>query len=158
MREVVASDRAWVERVLIDRWGSTQIARRNELVNAAELLGLVAEVNGATVGLLTYRERHGQIEVVTLDALRKSVGVGTALLAHLAELACRGHCARIWLVTTNDNLPALRFYQRRGFRVVAVHVGAVDRARAAKPGIPAVGLDGIGIHDEIELAFAPGSV
>ncbi|MGD8245715.1 MAG: hypothetical protein PVG25_02965 [Anaerolineae bacterium] len=58
---------------------------------------------------------------------------------------------RIWLITTNDNLAALRFYQRRGFSLVAVHPGAVDQARTLKPEIPAIGHSGIPIRDEIEL-------
>jgi hypothetical protein len=57
----------------------------------------------------------------------------------------------VWLVTTNDNLDALRFYQRRGLRLVAVHAGAVDEARRLKPEIARVGEYGIPIRDEIEL-------
>jgi hypothetical protein len=58
----------------------------------------------------------------------------------------------LWLVTTNDNLDALRFYQRRGFRITEVRLGAVDEARRTlKPGIPAIGASGIPIRDEIVL-------
>ena len=72
----------------------------------------------------------------------------------MRELAKERRCRRVWLVTSNDNLRALRFYQRHGFRLVAVHVGAVDSARTRKPGRPRVGLDGgIPVHDEIELAW-----
>jgi ribosomal protein S18 acetylase RimI-like enzyme len=63
-------------------------------------------------------------------------------------------CHRLWLITTNDNTHALRFYQRRGFRIVAIHVGAIDESRRLKPEISAVGLDGIPIRDEIELEIA----
>jgi len=146
------ADRAWVEEVLVARWGAASIVTRGQLFDAARLPGFVAEVDGERVGLVTFRESDRQIEVVTLDALRPSVGVGTGLLAAVEELARGRHCHRVTLVTTNDNGAALRFYQRRGFRLVAVHVGAVDRARALKPGIPEVGLDGIALHDEIELA------
>jgi predicted acetyltransferase len=128
VREVAPDDRAWVEEVLVQRWGSTHIASRGGTHDAAALPALLAEVAGERVGLLTYREIHRQLEVVTLDALRDSIGVGTALLERVRELAEERHCSRVWLVTSNDNLRALRFYQRRGFRRVAVHVGAVDRA------------------------------
>ena len=60
---------------------------------------------------------------------------------------------RLWLVTTNDNLDALRFYQRRGLRITAVAAGAVDEARKIKPGIPLLGDHGIAIRDEITLEF-----
>jgi ribosomal protein S18 acetylase RimI-like enzyme len=55
------------------------------------------------------------------------------------------------VTTTNDNLNALRFYQRRGFRIMGVHPGAVNEARRLKPSIPAIGAYGIPICDEIDL-------
>jgi hypothetical protein len=55
------------------------------------------------------------------------------------------------LITTNDNIDAIRFYQRRGMRLVAVHRDAVDDARRAKPSIPMIGEYGIPIHDELEF-------
>ena len=59
---------------------------------------------------------------------------------------------RLWLITTNDNVDALRFYQRRGFRLVAIDRDAVERSRATlKPGIPRTGLHGIPIRDELTL-------
>lgn len=152
VREVGPDDRAWVEEVLVQQWGSTHIVSRGGTHDAAALPALLGEVDGERVGLLTYRETDRQLEVVTLDALRDSIGVGTALLQRVRELAEERHCSRVWLVTSNDNLRALRFYQRRGFRLVAVHVGGVDSARTRKRGIPTVGLDGIPVHDEIELA------
>ncbi len=152
VRPVGPGDRAWVEEVLVRRWGSSDIASRRGTHAAATLPALLAEVDGEPVGLLTYHETDSQLEVVTLDALRDSMGVGTALLYRARDLASEHGCNRVWLVTSNDNLRALRFYQRRGFHLVALHVGGVDTARAAKPAIPTVGLDDIPVHDEIELA------
>ena len=61
-------------------------------------------------------------------------------------------CRRLWLVTTNDNVDALRFYQRRGFRLTELQAGAVDVSRATlKPSIPEVGDHGIPIRDELVL-------
>ena len=152
VRDATSHDRAWLAGVLAQRWGSTLIARRGTLVDAGELPGLVAEIDGEAVGLATYEEAGGMIEIVTLDALGGPRGVGTALVEALVARAGERHCSRVWLVTTNDNLQALRFYQRRGFRLACLHAGAVDRARALKPGIPVVGSGGLEIHDEIELA------
>jgi RimJ/RimL family protein N-acetyltransferase len=94
-----------------------------------------------------------------LDALERHAGVATRLLAAAVDLARAQRLRRLWLVTTNDNLDALRFYQRRGMRLVAVHRGAVDAARRLKPSIPLVGDHGIPLHDELELEIrldAPG--
>ena len=157
VRPVGSDDRAWVEEVLVRRWGSTDIASCRGTHAAAALPALLAEVDGERVGLLTHHEADGQLEVVTLDALVGSIGVGTALLYRARELASEHGCSRVWLVTSNDNLRALRFYQRRGFHLVALHVGGVDTARAIKPAIPTVGLDDIPVHDEIELACELGS-
>jgi ribosomal protein S18 acetylase RimI-like enzyme len=77
--------------------------------------------------------------------------VGTALINAVIEAARRQGCTRVWLITTNDNLHALRFYQKRDFVLVAVHANAVARARQIKPEIPLIGRDGIPIRDEIEL-------
>jgi GNAT superfamily N-acetyltransferase len=72
-------------------------------------------------------------------------------LSHVEREARNRGCRSVWLVTTNDNLHALGFYQRRGYRIVRVDPGAVDRARAMKPAIPLLGNDEIPIHDELVL-------
>jgi hypothetical protein len=59
------------------------------------------------------------------------------------------NCTRF--ATTNDNLNALRFYQKRGFVLVSVHRNAVIKSRQLKPEIPLTGNDGIPLRDEIEL-------
>jgi ribosomal protein S18 acetylase RimI-like enzyme len=97
---------------------------------------------------------HGDdsLEVLTLHSQVEGAGAGSALLAAAAALARRRGCRRLWLVTTNDNLHALGFYQRRGLRLRAVHAGAVDRDRALKPEIAAVNPDNrIPLHDLLEL-------
>ena len=104
------------------------------------------------VGAATYRIDGTDAELLSLDALDRGRGIGTALLAEVEYLVAAAGVARLRLITTNDNLDALRFYQRRGYRIAAVYAGAVDEARARKPSIPFEGNDGIPIHDEIELA------
>jgi len=89
-------------------------------------------------------------EIISLDSLVPSVGIGTALVEAVKETARAHNCKRIWLTTTNDNLNALRFYQKRGFILVTIHRDAVNIARKYKP-IPLTGADGIPIRDEIEL-------
>ena len=70
----------------------------------------------------------------------------------IEALARDAGCTRLWLITTNDNVDALRFYQRRGFRLAKLHPGAVDDSRARlKPGIPKLGDHGIPLRDELEL-------
>jgi hypothetical protein len=113
---------------------------------------LVALAGGEVAGVLTYVPGDGTVEALTVHASERGRGVGTAMLAALRARAAAEGWRRIWLITTNDNVDALRFYQRRGFRLVAVHAGAVDASRATlKPSIPELGAFGIPIRDELEL-------
>jgi GNAT superfamily N-acetyltransferase len=152
VREATAADRDWIERFL-DEHGSRRVARAGELVAPLDHPMLVAETgDGQPTGLLTYIVAGGDCEILTLHAVDQWHGAGTALIAAIRDMVARRGCNRVWLVTTNDNVDALRFYQRRGFRIASVRTGAVDDARRdLKPEIPVVGQHGIPLRDEIEL-------
>ena len=113
--------------------------------------GFIAEDQEAPVGLVTYRIDGDQCEIVSLDSLVEGRGVGSALVAAVTEATTKYGCKRLWLITTNDNTAALRFYQKLGFRLVAVYRDAVYKSRELKPEIPVIGMDGISIRDEVEL-------
>jgi len=132
-------------------FGGTRQARRGEIFDTVALPGLVAEEDGEPTGLLSYRPEDGRWELFFIAARRPWRGVGTALVEALVALAREAACTTIWLVTTNDNLAALRFYQRRGFVLVALRPGAVTGSRRLKPEIPLVGAHGIPLRDELEL-------
>lgn len=133
-------------------WGAV-VARLGEVLDLDELPAFVAEVGGQPAGLVTWRHDadRGEIEVVGIEAWIRERGVGAALLRAVRAEARRLGATRLWLITNNDNLDAIRFYQRRGWRLVAVHPGGADRSRAVKPSIPLVGDHGIAVHDEVEL-------
>ncbi len=140
-----------VEKLLVEAWGSAIIVTRGKSVNAADLPGLAAWSNSVVVGLLTYKPNGVRWEIVSLYCRSRGSGVGTALLDAVINLAKRDGCRKLWLITTNDNTPALRFYQRRGFYLKALYPGAVDIDRRIKPEIPLLGVDNIPLRDEIEL-------
>jgi len=148
------SDCKWAIEVLTEHWGSPKIVTRGRVHDAASLPGIVAVEDGQPLGLLTYRIDGEACEVVTLNALSSGKGIGTSLLASVETIARNVGCGRVWLVTTNDNTPAIRFYQRRGYLISALHRGAVNQSRKLKPEIPELGVDGIPIRDEIELEKA----
>jgi ribosomal protein S18 acetylase RimI-like enzyme len=144
-------DRPEVERFLSERH-SARVARLGRLEDSLTHPALVAERYGELAGVLTYIVDGDSCEVLTLHAAERHRGVGTALLDAVEEIAGGAGCARLWLITTNDNVDALRFYQRRGFRLAEVHPGAVDDTRRSlKPEIPEVGEHGIPLRDELEL-------
>jgi len=103
------------------------------------------------VGLLTWVREGDDVQLLTLDSVLEGQGIGSALMLMAIEDCRRNDIRKIWLTTTNDNLGAIGFYQRLGFRITAVNVGAVDEARKLKPQIPETGYKGISIHDEIVL-------
>lgn len=151
VRPTVAADAPWVERYTETHWGAPFVVAHGEVLWPHRLPGFVAEAEGDPVGLLTYRIGGAAAEVVTLDSDRPGGGVGSALLEAVAARARVAGCARLWLVTTNDNLTALGFYQRRGFRLAALHRDAVALSRRLKPQIPRLGEGGIPLRDELEL-------
>jgi ribosomal protein S18 acetylase RimI-like enzyme len=151
VRPLSSQDRQKVADFIAARWGSPVVVVHDTIYRPAELPGFVALRAGEWLGLVTYRVVGEECEIVSLDSLQPGIGVGTALLAAVEQAAQRAKCTRVSLITTNDNLAALRFYQRRGFSLVAVHRGAAERARGLKPEIPTIGQEGIPIQHEIEL-------
>jgi GNAT superfamily N-acetyltransferase len=149
-RPLADADREWARAKLRDLWGEGAVSR-GVVHDPSALPGFVAEEVGGPVGLVTYRIDGAECEVVTLDAFPQGAGAGTALLQAVAAVARDAGCRRVWLITTNDNLRALRFYQRRGFHLVAVHRDALARSRELKPSISEVGFHGIPLRDELEL-------
>jgi GNAT superfamily N-acetyltransferase len=157
VRQRDESDRNEVERFLAER-RSLLVARLGRLVRGIDHPALVAERDGTLAGVLTYVLDGEDCEVLTLHAAERFGGAGTALIEAVERLAADAGCARLWLITTNDNVDALRFYQRRGFRLFALHRGAVDDSRARlKPEIPPIGEHGIDLRDELELEKVPGA-
>ena len=137
---------------------SARVARRGELLEPLDHPALLAEAYGGILGILTYVPGPDweQCEVLTLHVTGQWHGVGTALIEAVEQLAAGHGCTRLWLITTNDNVDALRFYQRRGYELAAVHRRAVDDSRSRlKPEIPVAGAYGIPIRDEIELEKRP---
>jgi len=151
VRRATADDDRSVAAFLAER-GADVVGRLGRLEDAGRAPKLIAEDAGAMVGLLSYLIDGEGCEVLTLHAAQLHRGVGTALLDAIEAIATSSGCRRLWLVTTNDNTDALRFYQRRGFRLVGFNAGAVDRARETlKPSIPPIGDHGIPIRDELLL-------
>jgi GNAT superfamily N-acetyltransferase len=152
VRPLEERDRTWVTERTVEWWGAPIVVARGQVHRPAELDGFIAEMDGMPAGLVTLHISGDGCEVVTLNSMEPGSGAGPALL-DAAESYARAHgCTRLWLITTNDNTRALRFYQRWGMRIMAVHLAAIEHSRRLKPEIPAIGADGIPIRDEIELA------
>jgi ribosomal protein S18 acetylase RimI-like enzyme len=151
VRPVEDGDRPTVGWLTTQLWGAAEVVVHDAAFYPATLPGFIAERAGRIAGLLTYDVRAGVLEIVTINALDQHAGIGTLLIEAIRDEAKRRGCTEITLTTTNDNIGALRFYQRRGFRLAALRPGAVDRSRVRKPEIPHTGDYGIPLRDEIDL-------
>lgn len=151
IRLIQESDQTFVKQALTNLWGSEQIVYSGKVFDGATLPGLLAEENGRIVGLLTYAINNTSCQIISLNALTPGKGIGTALLAEVEKVACEEGCSKLTVITTNDNLKALGFYQKRGFVLKAVYPNAIEKSRKVKPEISLIGEDGIPLRDEIEL-------
>jgi GNAT superfamily N-acetyltransferase len=144
-------DRVAVEAFL-GAHGSLRVARRGELLDSLDHSALLAWAGDVLVGVATYVVDGRDCELLTLHSQQQFAGVGTALVEAVVRAAGQAGCRRLWVVTTNDNVDALRFYQRRGFRLAQLRPRAVEVFRETlKPEIPLVGAHGIPLRDELEL-------
>src|SRR5215212_8927250 len=121
LRPLVAADRAWVRSFIIEHWGDEIMVARGEVFRPHEFPGFAAFDAKQCIGLLTYRVERSACEVLSIDSLREGAGIGSALIAEVVAAARAASCTRLFLITTNDNLNALHFYQKRGFVLVAVY-------------------------------------
>jgi ribosomal protein S18 acetylase RimI-like enzyme len=135
----------------IDHWGGEEMIARGNIYRPGQISGFVVEEGNEWIGLITFLIKEGECEVTSLDSLREGQGIGTLLIDKAIQEARANGCRRLFLITTNDNLHALRFYQKRGFEIVTIYRGAVNESRKRKPSIPLIGNDGIPLRDEIEL-------
>jgi ribosomal protein S18 acetylase RimI-like enzyme len=151
VRALRDDERAWAAAVIRERWGADVVIGGGRELRPAELSALVAEADGERAGLATYVIEDGDCELASLDALTIGGGIGGALVEGVADAARAAGCTRVRVITTNDNLPALRLYQRHGFVLAAVRLDEIAVTRRRKPQISATGHAGIPIRDELEL-------
>jgi N-acetylglutamate synthase-like GNAT family acetyltransferase len=151
IRPTSEDDRSFIRDFIKEHWGGEEVIVHNETYLPADLPGFLCIQEGVPVGLITYHLQGNACEIVSLDSLERERGIGSALIESVAGVAREADCDNLWLVTTNDNLNALGFYQKRGFQLTAVIPGAVNESRKRKPGIPLIGENGIPITDEIVL-------
>ena len=124
-------NRQQINAFISERWLSTDMIIRGKKIDMTKSDGIAAMENGGIIGLLTYAIRGGICEITSLDK----------------ESGCR----RIIVVTTNDNINAIRFYQKRGFDMARFYRNALDISRKMKPEIPLIGDHGIPLRHEIEF-------
>ena len=153
LRRLISDDLPRLHQFWKKNWGDDYVIAHGVVYRPESLDGFIATDGYEWVGEITYKfSKDGSAcEIITLDSEREGQGLGTQLINAVIEEAHKQDCKRIFLITTNDNLNALGFYQKRGFEMVKIYRGAVNQSRKIKPGIPLLGLNNIPLRDEIEL-------
>ena len=151
IRRIDEQNRSRINDFIKEHWYSLEMVVRGETINMGNVEGFFTENDEHISGLITFRAFETALEILSLDSVFERQGIGTRLLEAVVREAKRLSCDRIVLITTNDNLNALRFYQKRGFDLLHLYRNAVDDARKIKPDIPLSGNDSIPLHHEIEL-------
>lgn len=151
IRRLTSEDLPRLRQFWVEHWGADFMVAHGEIYRPDQLDGFVVEEHTEWAGLSTFMIKDNEMEITSLDSLREGQGIGTELMNMLVDEARQQNCKRVFLITTNDNLNALGFYQRRGFELVKIYRGAVNESRTLKPGIPLIGENNIPLRDEIEL-------
>ena len=150
---VKTEQRNLIKEFITDNWGSHIVVSKGKVHNVADLPGFISIQGGEIIGLITYKIFKNECEIVTLDSRIKNLGLGTQLLNKVLIAAKHNKCIRVWLITTNDNTQAIRFYQKRDFLWVGFHKNAIENSRKIKPEIPELGKNDIPIKHEIEFEY-----
>jgi ribosomal protein S18 acetylase RimI-like enzyme len=156
VRPVECGDRPWILQRLKDAFGDATVARKGTSIDASVLPSFVATEDGRPVGLLTYEAVHGECEVVAIISVEEGRGIGRALMDAARDYAMSAGNRRLWLVTTNDNTRAIRFYQRWGMDLCAFYRHGARRSREVKPSLPERGADGVPLDHELEFELPLG--
>ncbi len=150
-RRSTPEDRPQICSFWTEHWGDDFVVVHGDVFRPEDVEGFIALEQGQWVGLVTFVVQGMGCEIITIDSLRAGYGIGTRLIEEIAAHVRGAGCKRIFLTTTNDNLHALGFYQKRGFVLSQLRPGALEQSRKVKPAIPLIGMQGIPLRDEIEL-------
>ena len=151
IRKIDQTCRQRINAFIVQQWYTMQMVVHGESIDMSNADGYYACEGDEIIGLITYRITGKEMEILSLDSLQEGSGIGTGLLDTVVAKARETGMQKIMLITTNDNLSALRFYQKRGFDMSRLYCNALDQARKIKPEIPLIGKDGIPLKHEIEL-------
>ena len=152
IKEITDEYRGKIKLFFIEQWGSSEMEISSGIYECDTLNGFFLEEYGQIIGLITYWVQANEVEIISLDSLIEGKGIGSKLLEKVEDFAKQSNFKVVSLLTTNDNLNALKFYQKRGYRITEIIPNAVNEARNLKPSIPLMGSEGIPLHDELKLS------
>jgi len=151
IKAIQSQDRPYISEIVKKLWGDEIIIVHGEVFHTSALIGLKAVSDDKIIGFLQYQFINDECEILTLASLKEGHGTGSALIEAVEKIARENNCQVLSVITTNDNLHGLGFYQRSGFHLAALFPGKVNASRKIKPTIPVIGENNIPIRDELLL-------
>jgi N-acetylglutamate synthase-like GNAT family acetyltransferase len=151
IRPINETDKEWVLKLLKKEWAGPVMITRGNVHDVGEYPGFIAVEGGERAGLITYHIEGKECEITSMNSLAEGKGIGRALVDEVKKESMANRCKRLFLVTTNDNTHALKFWQKYGFSLIALRPNIMEEYRRLKPEIPLTGDDGIPLRDELEL-------
>lgn len=152
LRSITENDRPWMCQLWLQWWSAPfVVSKEGKIHHIDDMAGFIAETYGNPIGLITYTIVDAECEITSLISLIEGRGIGIKLVQKLEEHVRAQRCRRIWVITTNDNLHALGWYQKRGYRLVTVYRDAMNQVRKVKPELAILGIENIPLLDMIEL-------
>ena len=146
------TDFEWIKELYTRTWSGDICVSRGKVQKVDDFTGgFVAETGGQNFGFVTYTITGPEVEITGIVSLTEKNGVGSALVKAVIDLAKKQKLKKVCLVTTNDNLNGIGFWQKRGFKLVKVYPGSMEYVRKIKPAVPLIGENGIPLRDELEL-------
>lgn len=151
---ISSSNRNLVNAFIKQHWYTTTMIIRGKEIDMTKVDGFYFRDGKTIIGLITYIVYNNTLEITSLDSLQENQGIGSELVETVIHEAKERNLQKIVLITTNDNINAIRFYQKRGFDMTHLFRNAMDISRKLKPKIPLIGENSIPLRHEIEFELS----
>ena len=151
---ISSSNRNLVNAFIKQHWYTTTMIIRGKEIDMTKVDGFYFRDGKNIIGLITYIVYDNTLEITSLDSLQENQGIGSELVETVIHEAKERNLQKIVLITTNDNINAIRFYQKRGFDMAHLFRNAMDISRKLKPEIPLIGENSIPLRHEIEFELS----
>lgn len=155
---ITDNNREAINTFIKEHWYTTIMIIRGKKIDMTDTEGFFFREKDEIIGLATYIVYDDILEITSLDSLQEKKGIGTRLTEHILREAKERGCRKVVVITTNDNINAIRFYQKRGFDMANLFRNALDISRKLKPEIPLIGENSIPLRHEIEFEQLVGDL
>lgn len=150
-KRIDSRDRSLINTFIKQHWYSTTMIIRGKEIDMTKADGFYFSEEENIIGLITYIVYNDILEITSLNSLKENQGIGSKLIEAVIHEAKEKNIKKIVLITTNDNINAIKFYQKRGFDMAHLYRNALDISRKLKPEIPLIGENSIPLRHEIEF-------